>query len=198
MAAAPAAPQRGEAAAATLDEGMDILKFFIAIMGFLTLLVAGLAVYNWTQATDLEAQVAQEEERYESLKLAAASPPLREMIAQDRANKEVVDVLKKDLGQFLDETAGRMGIKFATSQKRGAEGFRQQGFDKFSYELVLDKVTLETVTEFLFYIQLAWPGLKIEEVIVKEALRPRRDDPFPGWNVTMKISIFRPSERRRT
>ncbi len=197
MAAAPAAASAAASAAGKPphEDGMDILKFFIVIMAFLTVLVAGMAGYNWSKAAALEEEIEENVIDLDSMKTKAESKQLRDMIAKDRANKETVDVLKKDLGQHLQETVARMGLAFLTVERQGAAGFRQQGFDKTSYKFTLDKVTLEAVTEMLWYLQLSWPGLKIEEMSVQEAMRLKKDDPFPNWKVTVTVSIFRPKEK---
>lgn len=174
------------------EDGMDILKFFIAIMGFLTVLVAAMAGYNWSQATALEEQIEEQKISFEQMKKKAASKDLLDMVAKDRASKDQVDVLKKDLGEHLQQTAKTMGIAFVQFERMGAGGVRQQGFDKTSYKFTLDKLTLDVVTEFLFYLQLSWPGLKIEDLNVVESSRAKKDDPFPGWKTTVTVSIFRP------
>jgi hypothetical protein len=176
------------------EDGMDILKFFIAIMSFLTVLVAGLAGYNWSRATGLAAEIDDDNDALEALKKLAGNKELREMIAKDRANKDQVDILKKDLGQFLNDTATRMGVQLSNFEKMGAMGFRQQGYDKFSCRFTLDKLPFEAAVEYLFYIQAAWPGLKIEEISTQEAARAKKDDPFPNWKTTVLVSIFRPKE----
>jgi hypothetical protein len=180
------------AKSAPSDDGMDILKFFIAIMSFLTVLVAGLAGYNWSRATSLDEEIDGDVRQYESIEKIASDDEFKKMIARDRANKDQVDVLKKDLGQFLNDTATRMNIQLANFEKMGATGLRQQGFDKFSCRFMLDKVELSTVVEYLFYLQLAWPGLKIEKMTVTESPKMKKDDPvFPGWRVQVTVSIFR-------
>ena len=176
------------------DDGMDILKFFIAIMSFLTVLVAGLAGYNWSRATGLAAEIEDDDATLKAIERLASSKDLREMIAKDRANKDQVDVLKKDLGEHLQQTAAKMGIQFATFEKMGAMGFRQQGFDKISYKFTLDKLELSVVTEFLFYLQASWPGLKIEDLAIGEAAKLKKEDPFPNWKTIVTVSIFRPKE----
>jgi hypothetical protein len=175
------------------DEGMDILKFFIAIMGFLTVLVGGMAIYNWSTATSFEEEIAGETEKLEKMRNIGEKKDLRELIAEERANKDLVDVLRKDLGEFLQQTATQMQVNFSGFDRRGSEGAKAQGYDKVMYQVVLDKIMLANLTEFLFYIQNAWPGLKIEEIIVKESSR-KKDEPHQGWNCTVKISIFRPKQ----
>ena len=173
------------------DEGMDILKFFIAIMGFLTVLVGGMAIYNWSTASSFEEEITLETEKLEKMRAIGEKKDLRELIAEERANKDLVDPLKKDLGEFLQQTATQMNVSFAGFERRGQEGAKAQGYDKISYQVVLDKIMLANLTEFLFYVQNRWPGLKIEEIIVKESAR-KKDDPHAGWNCTVKISVFRP------
>ena len=175
------------------EDGMDILKFFIAIMGFLTLLVAVMALLNWSRATDLRAEIEEDESNLEAIQKLASNKEFRDLIAKDRASKDLVDVLKKDLGEHLQQTAAKMGISFLSFSREGAGGGRaQQGFDKISYKFTLDKLRLEVVTEFLFYLQLSWPGLKIEGIIVAEASRVKKEDDFPNWKTTVTVSIFRP------
>jgi hypothetical protein len=184
------------------EDGMDILKFFIAIMSFLTVLVAGLAGYNWSRATGLADEIADDQASLEAMERVAANPEFREMIAKDRANKDQVDILKKDLGQFLNDTATRMGVQLMNFEKMGAMGFRQQGYDKFSCRFVLAPpsssatpgLPFEAAVNYLFYIQAAWPGLKIEEISTQEAPHAKKDETFPNWKTTVLVSIFRPKE----
>lgn len=187
MAAAKAAP-------APHEDGMDILKFFIAIMGFLTFVVAVMAIVNWSKVNDLRAQIEEDETNLEDVRKLAGSKELRDLVAKERASKDLVDVLKKDLGEHLQQTAAKMGIGFLTFEKQGAGVSKQQGFDKMSYKFTLDKLRLEHVKEFLFYLQLSWPGLKIEEISVQEAQRVKRDDPFPDWRTVVTVSIYRPKQ----
>ncbi len=182
--AAPARPPH--------EDGMDILKFFIAIMSVLTVLVAGMAGLNWSRATGLASEIEDQQATLEMMKGIAKSKELRDMIAKDRASKDLVDVLKKDLGEHLQQTASRMGISLIEFKKEGAAGLRQQGFDKISYRFTLDRLRLEVVTEYLFYLQASWPGLKIEEITASEAQRLKKDDPFPEWKTTVLVSIYRP------
>jgi len=177
---------------ASHEDGMDILKFFIAIMSFLTVLVAGMAGYNWSRAGQLEQELESAKDTLDEMTRLAGNKEFLEMIAKDNASKDLVDVLKKDLGEHLQQTASRMGISFTTFEKQGAQGFRQQGFDKISYKFTLDKLNLDAITEFLFYLQLSWPGLKIEDLTIAESRAAKKDDPFPGWKTTVLVSIFRP------
>ena len=174
------------------EDGMDILKFFIAIMGFLTLVVAVMAIVNWSKVNDLKSQIEEDETNLEEVRKIAASKEMRDLIARERASKDLVDVLTKDLGKHLTETATKMNLKFLTYEQLGAVGFKQQGFDKMSFKFSFDHIRLEHLTEFLFYLQLSWPGLKIEEISVQEAQRKKPDDPFADWRTVVTVSIFRP------
>lgn len=176
------------------EEGMDILKFFIAIMGFLTVLVACMAGYNWSRATSLAEEIDGDLGILEQVKRLGSSKDLKEMIAKEEASKDLVDVINQDLGQHLQQTAARMQIQLMNYEKVNAAGFRDKGYDKISYRFTIDRQPLKVVTDFLFYLQLSWPGLKIEEITVQEAQRLKKDDPFPDWKTTVLVSIFRPKK----
>jgi len=173
------------------EDGMDILKFFIAIMGLLAVLVAGMAVYNWTRVSDLESEVEDQQATLTLMRELAEKKELREMISKDRASKDLVDVLKKDLDEHLHQVATHMGLTLIEFKREGAAGLRQQGFDKISCRFTLDKVTLEVVTDYLFYLQASWPGLKIEEIVCQEG-QHKKEEAFPGWKIQVMVSVYRP------
>jgi len=176
------------------EEGMDILKFFIAIMSFLTVLVAGMAGYNWSRATSLAEEIEGDLARLEQVKKIAGSKDFKDMVAKDLASKDLVDVLNQDLGQYLQQVATGMNLTLVNYEKVSSGGQKQQGFSKFSYRFTIDKQPLSKATDYLFHLQRAWPGLKIEEIQVQEAQRLKKDDPFPDWKTTVLVSVFRPKE----
>jgi hypothetical protein len=92
-------------------------------------------------------------------------------------------------------TAARMDMKLAHYEQVPSAGFKREGFDKISYRFVIDRQTLKVVTDYLFYLQLSWPGLKIEEITVQEAQRTKKDEPFPDWKTTVLVSIYKPKEK---
>ncbi len=174
------------------DEG-DILKFFIGVMALLTIVVAGFAGFNWTNAVELEEQVAGAERELAQVKRIAGDPELKLAVARAAAARDV-DTRTADLGRFLTEAAtiNRFSLKGNIAEGSGA-GAGQRGYVKKSHRITIERQTLEVIADYLFYIQAKWPGLKIEEITVNEA-PVRKGEPWAGWNATVLVTIYRPKE----
>jgi hypothetical protein len=176
------------------DEGMDILKFFIAVMSLLTVFVAGFAGYNWSKAAALAEQVEQDEQNLKDIEALAGKQDFKMQVARAKIAREQIDIRTADLQRYLTDSATKMGFSLKTNEPvGGAAGVSQQGYVKKSYKIVIERQTLEVIGDYLFWIQASWPGLKIEELNVRE-VPVKKGEPFAGWQATVLVSTFRPKE----
>jgi hypothetical protein len=170
---------------------MDILRFFIGVMTLLTLFVAGFAGYNWSKAEALREEVALAEVNYDRTKKMAGAVEFRRNVAKDRELKDFDQASTEKFSQFLSTMATRMNIIPKEIRPEGAPGGSIRGnYIRVSYNVVLERQPLAGVIEYLYRLQLEWPGLKIEQLTVQEVVKGKED--FEGWNVTALVSTFRP------
>ncbi len=178
------------------QEGMDILKFFIGVMTLLTIFVAGFAAYNWSQVGALADQVVEEQADYESIRTLGRSQAFKDLIAKEREVGGLVgerDPSKLD--KFLQDMGSNLSIGTPRLDKLGAPGGTPIGnFLELSFKLTWDQVTLEQLTEYLYQIQLEWPGLTVKDITLKEKLAKGSagaEGEWLGFNVQVSISTFR-------
>jgi hypothetical protein len=176
------------------EEGMDILKFFIAVMSLLTVFVAGFAGYNWSKATALAEQVDADAANLVAIEKIAGNAEFKAAVARAKLAREQVDTRTADLQRFLTDSATKLGISLKTNEPvGGAAGVGHPNLIKKSYKIVIERQTLEVISDYLFWVQASWPGLKIEELVVTE-VPVKKGDPFAGWTAQVLISTFRPKE----
>jgi hypothetical protein len=175
------------------EEGLDILKFFIGVMSLLTIVVAGFAGYNWSNAEALAERVEEEASNAEQVKKIAGNADFKMAIARSRVAKEL-DTRTADLGRFLTEAATLMRFSLKSNvAEGGGAGSMQRGYVKKSHRITIERQSLEVIADYLFYVQANWPGLKIEELSVKEAAT-KKGEPWQGWTATVLVTIYRPKE----
>ncbi|GIW71535.1 MAG: hypothetical protein KatS3mg102_1077 [Planctomycetota bacterium] len=175
-------------------EGIDLLRFFIGVMALLTVFVAGFAAIKFAEAESLRQAVAREEVNYANLRRVASSREFLEAVAREAAMQGQVDTETKDLGQFLQEVAGAIGLRLDNFRPEGG-GSTGPGrrFLKKSIQFTIERQPLAVITDYLWFLQAKWPGLKVEELTIREAPR-RQNEPFMGWQATVLVSVFKAKE----
>ncbi|MFC1706405.1 hypothetical protein ACFL59_06210 [Planctomycetota bacterium] len=176
---------------ADVEEGIDIIKFFLGVMTLLTVFVAGFAVFNWSKAQNLTEEVESEERSYRSVKKIAREKEFLNQVARLQTFGASEKITSKDFGRFLQETAAELNLQLTRFRSVGSGGsLSKKGFTKQSYEFSIEKQRLDVIVAYLWYIQAVWRGLKVEELLVKKPTL-RRDAEFPGWEAKAIASIFK-------
>lgn len=175
------------------DEGIDILRFFLGVMSLLTVFVAGFALYNWSKASSLEADVKRDLVELVQIQSKAKNPEFLNMVAQDAQYNSYAEVKTKDFARFLNDAARQLNLELQSFTSAGGPSSARRTFDEQGYKFTIDKQPLDVIVAYLWYIQGSWPGLKIKDLSISE-VKGRRGEPSPGWRATATASIFRPRE----
>jgi hypothetical protein len=166
--------------AAKDEKPPDILKFFIVVMAFLTLVIAGMSGVYWSRVTNLKRKIGAEERVFREIQDLSLDEKFRTLIKVAREAKKKVRPLE-ELDASLSREAQRYGLTIKLIPSPLLD--RRTYWEK-STLIDIPGVELRRLVDYIFEVQNQWPALKIKEIRISGF------NPEKGWKAQVRVSYY--------
>lgn len=176
--------------AAEKRDEFDVLTFFIYVMGLLTAIVGGFALWNKSKVDNTSRQIRAELSKLEEMKKIAIQEEFREWVSRERESALTgnTNASSTDFQALYLERARSNGLDLTNHTLEGS--ITHPGGTELPYRLVIKDCRVENLLKFLSALEEEWPGARVKQ-IVKLDWSERNE----AWEAVVVVSIFRATQQ---
>jgi hypothetical protein len=171
-------------------DDFDVLKFFITVMGLLTVIVAVFAGLLESKVAQTTKSIHSELATLTEMDKVAADAPFREWIVREREGKNQGSGTPADFKALLSDHAQKIGLVVKDTNEAGTVE-HPGGTRELRFRLRVEGARIEQITKFLVSIEQDWPGAKTRE-IPELTLDEKTGN---TWNAGLVLAIFKHSDQ---